>query len=89
MRRQGTYDQGAFESFEQPTRRLGWSRALGNHEIAHRSLKDTLVRILNIPGAWLVAAAQDCWEEVSGKPDRRAEAAHSFADLRSTRSRRR
>jgi len=82
VRRLMRYDRRALESFEGSIRRLGWSKATANHEIAHRSLKDTLVHILNVHEAWLVAAAQDRWEEVSGNPKRRAEAVRSFSDLR-------
>jgi uncharacterized damage-inducible protein DinB len=82
IRRLVRYDRLAFESFERSVRRLGWRKAVANHEIAHRSLKDTLVHILNVHEAWLVAAAQDRWEEVFAKTNRRAEAVRSFSDLR-------
>jgi len=81
-----TYDRRAFESFEGSIRRLGWAEATANREVAHRSLKDTLVHILNVHEAWLVAAAQDRWEEVFRNPGRRAKAVRSFADLRRYRN---
>jgi len=76
------YDRKVFEAFERSLSRLGWSEATRNHEIAHRTLKDTLVHILNVHEAWLVAAAQDRWQEVRANPGRRPEAVRSFADLR-------
>jgi uncharacterized damage-inducible protein DinB len=82
VRRLARYDRRAFESFERSIRRLGWAKAVADRGIAHRSLKDTLVHILNVHEAWLVAAAQDRWEEVSRNPNRRREAVRSFADLR-------
>jgi len=82
VRRLVLYDRRAFESFERSIQRLGWAKAVANHEVAHRSLKDTLVHILNVHEAWLVAAAQNRWEEVSRNPNRRAEAIRSFSDLR-------
>ena len=86
VRRLVTYDRRAFESFERAIRRLGWARATANHEIGHRSLKDTLVHVLNVHEAWLVAAAQNRWDEVSRKPNRRAAAVRSFPDLRRYRN---
>jgi uncharacterized damage-inducible protein DinB len=82
VRRLVRYDRRAFDSFENSVRRLGWSKAVANREIAHRSVKDTLVHILNVHEAWLVAAAQDRWEEVRANPGRRAANVRSFADLR-------
>jgi uncharacterized damage-inducible protein DinB len=87
IRRLVRYDRLAFESFERSIRRLGWKAATANREIGHRSLKDTLVHILNVHEAWLVAAAQDRWEEVRSDPRRRAEAVRSFADLSAYRKR--
>jgi uncharacterized damage-inducible protein DinB len=86
VRRLVTYDRKAFESFERSIERLGWKEATANREVAHRSLKDTLVHILNVHEAWLVAAAQDRWEEVFRNPIRRGSAIHSFADLRRYRN---
>jgi uncharacterized damage-inducible protein DinB len=80
-RRLVRYDRLVFEAFERSLRRLGWRKATVNHEIAHRSLKDTLVHILNVHEVWLVAAAQDRWEEVLGNPHRRPAAVRSFSDL--------
>jgi uncharacterized damage-inducible protein DinB len=81
VRRLVTYDQRAFDSFERAVRRLGWKKATVNHETAQRTIKDTLVHILNVHEAWLVAAAQDRWEEVRANPNRRPEAVRSFVDL--------
>jgi len=87
VRRLVAYDRAAFGSFERSVQRLGWRKAVANHEIAHRSFKDTLVHILNVHEAWLVAAAQDRWEEVRSDPKRRADAVRSFGDLRRYRVR--
>ena len=86
VRRLVTYDRRAFESFERYLQRLGWAKATAPRGIAHGSLKDTLVHILNVHEAWLVAAAQDRWDEVRANPGRRAEAVRSFADLRRYRA---
>jgi uncharacterized damage-inducible protein DinB len=82
VRRLVAYDRKVFEAFERSVARRGWREATRNREIAHRTLKDTLVHILNVHEAWLVAAAQDRWEEVRANPGRRPEAVRSFADLR-------
>jgi len=81
FRRLSRYDRRAFESFERSARRLGWKAATQNHEIGHRTIKDTLVHILNVHEIWLVAAAQDRWDEVLANPGRRPQAVSSFADL--------
>ncbi len=87
VRRLVRYDRLAFDSFERSARRLGWKEATADREIAHRSVKDTLVHILNVHEAWLVAAAQDRWEPLRRDPRRRAEAVRSFADLSAYRRR--
>jgi uncharacterized damage-inducible protein DinB len=56
------YNRAVFERFERSVRRRGWRSAIRNREIGHLSLKDTLVHILNVHEAWLVAIAQDRWE---------------------------
>ncbi len=86
VRRLVRYDRLAFESFERGTKRLGWKEATKNREIGHLSFKDTLVHILNVHEAWLVAAAQDRWE-VGKDPTRRRENVKSWADLRKYRDR--
>ena len=81
VRRLAEYDRRAFASFERSLRRRGWRWAGAERGIAHGSFKDTMVHILNVHEAWLVAAAQDRWEEVRSNPGRRAAAVRSFADL--------
>lgn len=81
VRRLVRYDRRAFASFERSARRLGWKRATANREIGHRTIKDTLVHILNVHEVWLVAAAQDRWDEVFQNPRRRPKEVRSFADL--------
>lgn len=80
------YDRRAFESYEKGIRRLGWDEATKNRGIAHLSFKDTLVHILNVHEAWLVAAAQDRWD-VGKDPSRKRENVKSWADLRRYRER--
>jgi len=86
VRRLVRYDRRAFESFERSARRLGWRWATANREIGHRSVKDTLVHILNVHEVWLIAAAQDRWDEVFSNPRRRPTEVRSFADLRAYRA---
>jgi uncharacterized damage-inducible protein DinB len=87
IRRLVRFDRLSFESFERSIRRLGWKAATANREIGHLTVKDTLVHILNVQEAWLVAAAQDRWEEVRGDQRRRRENVRSFADLTAYRKR--
>jgi uncharacterized damage-inducible protein DinB len=75
------YDRKVFERFERSIARRGWAAAVENREIAHRSIKDTLVHILNVHEAWLVAVAQNRWE-IFDRRDRRPQDITSFSDLR-------
>ena len=86
VRRLVTYDRRAFGSFERSAVRLGWRRAVADRGTGHRTIKDTLVHILNVHEVWLVAAAQDRWDEVLSNPGRRPSAVRSFADLRRYRA---
>ncbi|MCI4334910.1 MAG: DinB family protein [Thermoplasmata archaeon] len=74
------YDRSVLGRFERSLRRRGWKEATRNHEIGHRSLKNTLVHILNVREAWLVAIDQGKWE-VFDAPGRRPEAIESWAAL--------
>lgn len=86
IRRLSRYNRAAFASFERSATRLGWRQATRDRGLGHASIKDTLVHILNVHEAWLVASAQDRWEEVRANPGRRAGAVRSFADLRRYRA---
>ncbi len=81
VRRLVRYDRRAFDSFERSVRRLGWAKASRDRRIGHGSIKNTLVHILNVHEAWLVAAAQDRWDEVRAYAGRRPDAVRSFRDL--------
>ena len=87
IRRLVEYDRSAFASFERSVRRLGWARACRDRGIGHGSIKNTLVHILNVHEIWLVAAAQQRWDEVVGYAGRRTEAVRSFQDLARYRQR--
>ncbi len=80
VRRLTAYDRGVFDKFERAIARRGWAEATKNREIGHLTLKDTLVHILNVHEAWLVAVAQGRWE-VFDDPNRKGAAVRSFADL--------
>lgn len=67
-------------------RRHGWTEATANREIGHLSLKNTLVHILNVHEAWLVAIAQGRWE-VFDQPGRRGEEVRSWKELGAYRDR--
>ena len=86
VRRLEAYNQRVFGRFEQSVRRHGWAAAVKNREIGHLSLKDTLVHILNVHEAWLVAIPQERWE-VFDAPGRRPTDVRSWADLRKYRER--
>ncbi len=56
------YNRSVFERFERSIARRPWRAATADRGIGHGSLKDTLVHILNVQEAWLVAVAQEKWE---------------------------
>ena len=80
------YNQSVFLRFERSAARRGWKVAAANREIGHLSVKDTLVHILNVHEAWIVAVAQGRWE-VFDAADRRGASVDSWAALRRYRAR--
>jgi uncharacterized damage-inducible protein DinB len=81
-----TYDRRVFEAYERGIKRLGWAEATKDREIGHLSFKDTMVHILNVHEAWLVAAAQERWD-VFEDPSRKRANVRSWSDLRRYRMR--
>lgn len=86
VRRLAEFDRRSFASFERSVRRLGWKFASARRETGHPSVKDTLVHVLNVREAWLVAAAGKRWE-VFDAPGRRPAEIGSFAQLAAYRHR--
>lgn len=80
------YNRTVFEKFERAVARRGWKEASANREIGHLSLKNTLVHILNVHEAWLIAVAQGRWE-IFDAPGRQPDEVRSLADLRRYRAR--
>ncbi|HKV89789.1 MAG TPA: DinB family protein [Thermoplasmata archaeon] len=85
-RRLHAYNVQVLGRYERSVARRPWSEATADVGIGHRSLKDTLVHILNVHEAWLVAIAQDRWE-VFDAEDRQPENVASWAMYRSYRDR--
>jgi len=75
------YNQEVFGRFERSLRRRPWAEMVRDRGTGHLSLKDTLVHILNVHEAWMVAVAQKRWE-IFDRPDRTKEAIDSWAKLR-------
>jgi uncharacterized damage-inducible protein DinB len=86
IRRLVDYNRRVFDRYLRSAVRRGWKAATKNRETGHRSIKDTLMHILNVHEAWLVAIAQDRWE-VFDTPGRRGDAVRSWAELRKYRDR--
>jgi uncharacterized damage-inducible protein DinB len=74
------YDRSVLEAFERRLKRLPWETVTENVEIGHRTLKDTIVHILNVFEAWFVAVAQKRWE-IFDRTDRKPEECRSWADV--------
>ena len=80
------YNRRVFERFERSAVRRGWAAAVKNHGTGHLSVKNTLVHVLNVHEAWLVAIAQEKWS-VFDAPGRRPDAVRSWKELRAYRER--
>jgi uncharacterized damage-inducible protein DinB len=74
------YDRNVFDRFERSVRRKGWAAATANRGIGHLSLKNTLVHILNVREAWLVAVAQGKWG-IYRQRGRRPNGIHSWREF--------
>lgn len=79
------FDRSSFDAFLLGLRRLGWEEVTRNREIGHRSIKNTMVHILNVHEALLVRIAQRKGR-VSQSIWRKHEKVRSMADLRKYRA---
>ena len=86
VRRILAYDRAVFARYERAVTRLGWKEATSDHGTGHLSLKNTLVHILNVREAWLVAISQGRWE-VFDQPGRQPNDVRSWAEFRKYRDR--
>jgi uncharacterized damage-inducible protein DinB len=86
VRRLLDYNHSVFGRFERSLQRRPWKELTANRGIGHLSLKNTLVHILNVEEAWLVAIAQKRWE-VFEAPGRRPDDVSSWKELRAYRDR--
>jgi uncharacterized damage-inducible protein DinB len=86
VRRLTAYNRRVFERYERALKNWGWKEATRDRGIGHLTLKDTLVHILNVHEAWLVAVAQGRWD-VFDQPGRRPQEVRSWIDLRKYRER--
>ncbi len=78
------YNHAVLNRFERSLERRPWKEVSRDRGIGHGSLKDTLVHILNVEEAWLVAIAQGRWE-VFDRPGRRGPAVRSWKQFREYR----
>jgi uncharacterized damage-inducible protein DinB len=74
------YNRTVFDRYLRAVTRRTWREAAADRGTGHLSLKNTLVHILNVHEAWLVAVAQRQWE-IFDVPDRRPDAVDSVAKL--------
>ncbi len=86
VRRLLAYDRAVFSRFETAIVRRGWAAATQDHGTGHGSLKNTLVHILNVREAWLVAIPHRRWK-VFDAPGRRPDDIRSWAEYRAYRDR--
>lgn len=80
------YDRSVFGRFERRAIRDGWGRSNRELEIGHRTVKDTLVHILNVREAWLVAIPAKDWNVFEAKGRQPGEIT-SWASFRAYRER--
>jgi uncharacterized damage-inducible protein DinB len=86
VRRTVEYNAAVFRRFEDSVRRRGWVAATEELGIGHGSLKNTLVHVLNVREAWLVAIPQKHWA-IFDEADRRPDEVRSWTALRAYRER--
>jgi uncharacterized damage-inducible protein DinB len=82
VRRLLAYDRVVFDRYVRSVVRLGWKEATRDRGTGHLSPKNTLVHIINVHEAWLVAIAQKRWK-IFDAPGRRPEEVASWAAFRS------
>ena len=81
-----TYNWAVWDRFSRSLQRRGWLEATKEREIGHHSLKNTLVHILNVHEAWLVAIDQGRWG-VFDEPGRQPDSIRSWSELARYRGR--
>lgn len=86
LKRLIAYDRKVFERYLRSAEHRGWKAAAADRGTGHLSIKDTLVHILNVHEAWLVAVAQSRWE-IFDAPGRRGGEVRSWTELRRYRDR--
>jgi uncharacterized damage-inducible protein DinB len=86
VRRLIAYNHSVFGRFERSLARRPWKEITADRGIGHLSSKNTLVHILNVEEAWLVAVAQDRWK-IFETPGRRPDEVGSWKELRAYRDR--
>jgi uncharacterized damage-inducible protein DinB len=86
VRRLVAYNHSVFLRFERSLARRPWKELVADRGIGHLSLKDTLVHILNVEEAWVVAIAQKRWE-IFDQNGRQPNEVGSWKELRAYRGR--
>jgi uncharacterized damage-inducible protein DinB len=81
VRRIVAYNRSVFDRFSRALQRRRWADVTRNRGIGHLSLKNTMVHILNVHEAWIVAIAQGRWE-IFDAPGRRPEQVRSWTEFR-------
>ena len=81
VRRLVAYDRSVLDAYARRLARMPWKVIAANREIGHRSMKNTLVHILNVYEAWFVAVAQGRWE-IFERKGRRPDECRSWKDVR-------
>ena len=81
IKRLFVYDRLAFDSFLRGLQRLGWQEAAKNREIGHKSMKNTMVHILNVH-EWLLVGICQGRREVWDAPGHPPDGVRSWAELR-------
>ncbi len=86
MRQVIAYDRTVFGRYERRAVRDGWAMATRNREIGHRTVKDTLVHVLNVREAWLIAIPAEDWK-VFDQKGRQPSEVTSWPEFRAYRER--
>jgi uncharacterized damage-inducible protein DinB len=87
VRRTYRYNQAVYEAFLRKLERLPWGTTTTDLGSGHRSMKDTMVHILNVHDAWLNYIAPGRVRDLRTATGRRPEELKTWADVRGYRDR--
>ena len=87
VRRTYGYNRAVYDAFLRKLERLPWRTTTSDLGSGHRTMKDTMVHILNVHDAWMNYVVPGRVRELSAAKGRRPEELRTWADVRAYRDR--